>query len=80
MREVTFYSSEVPTDGLWIAHILLAAGYADTHKEAKQLVGQGLIKLNGKRIASDSCIHLSEVPILLESVGKESVQIRLIPE
>lgn len=73
MRKVTVYKDEIPGDGFWIVKLLIAAGFAETRKEARQLISRNLIKINEERVSSDTYLCLEEGEILLEYSGNESV-------
>ena len=78
MKEITIYKEEIPSDGLWIARLIMAAGFAETSAEAKQLISRGRILVNKERIKSSACMRFSSEPVMLECMGMESVKIIVV--
>ncbi len=77
MRKVTVYKAEIPGDGFWIVKLIIAAGFTETCKEARQLISRNLIKLNGEVVKSDIYLSLEEGEILLEYLDNESVLVNV---
>lgn len=77
-RKLTLLREEIPQDGLWIVRVIMAAGFADSRKEARQLISRGMIKLNGERAEISGVIDaLPPEPFVLEYLDREKVEIRI---
>ena len=75
MKEVTIYKEEIPSDGIWVARLVMSAGFADTPSEAKQLISRGRILIDKKRVQSDALMRIFSEPISVEYIGREIVKV-----
>jgi len=67
--EVPAYTPEVSSDRIWIVKLLVASGLAPSNSEARRLIAQGAVSLNGERIQDENLeVPLQEDVIL--KVGK----------
>ncbi len=77
MKETIIFRDEVPGDGLWIVKLIIAASFAETVKEARQLISRGFVMVNGQRVKPDMYFKQSEIPVVIECEGRESVKFAL---
>ncbi|MDQ7822706.1 MAG: S4 domain-containing protein [Candidatus Eremiobacteraeota bacterium] len=54
MRTVHIFRDEAPGDSVWIVRLLVAAGMADSKREARQLISRGMVKVDGQKVTSSS--------------------------
>lgn len=78
MKEITIYKEEIPSDGIWVARLVMAAGFADTQAEAKQLISRGKILINKERIKSSACMRFTSEPVIIEYAGQEPVKVTVV--
>ena len=72
VSKVAIDRSLVKEDGLiWVVDLLQASGMVTSRAEAKRLITQGGVRINGKRVATADLDLLFEPPLLIQ-VGKRS--------
>lgn len=69
IEEVMLDSNELKNNKIWIAKLLVIAGLASSHSEAKRLISQDAVMINGERI-KDSNLDIEIKKTMIVKVGK----------
>lgn len=67
---------EVPAEG-WIVQIMVQAGLASSNNEARRLIAQGGVRLDGQRVDNPDLVLRLERPVVIQ-VGRRRF-VRLVP-
>jgi tyrosyl-tRNA synthetase len=81
-RELTTFPvrENLLKDGkVWIVKLLVAVGFASTNSEARRLIGQGGVKINGKIIEDENLELQLTDGMILQSGKRNVIRLRLSP-
>ena len=75
MPELRIFSSELKEGRIWSVKLLVLAGIAKSNREARNLILQGAMRLDGKRISSPDDVPIRNGSIL--KVGRRFARIKI---
>ncbi len=69
MPQVEIASEEMEGEGIWIVDLIAATGMVDSNSEARRLIEQGAVSLDGDKVTTVDCdLHIEDEMIL--KIGK----------
>lgn len=75
--ETIFPLSEIPEEGIWIAHLLVKTGQAKSTSEVRRLIQQGGLSINQEKVIDEQMkLKGPELPILVQMGKRHFVRIK----
>lgn len=75
--EVAFPAAEIPSEGLWVAYLLVKTNQAKSTSEVRRLIQQGGLSLNEVKVTDENLkLVQSELPVLVQMGKRHFVRIK----